>query len=222
MVMTSPLQFSVGTAAPHANAADAACLEPCKIKPHRVFVGIKIVPELAQILAGMAKQLGNEGVRLVPDHDIHLTLVPPWNENDVVGASEKLRHAIFGFGCLSLTFENLRYGPTARHPHLLWVECTVSSELSGLRTALLTSFGQVDPRPFRPHITLARIPRGGRIIARKHPLGQSPSLTQHVTSVELFQSPPKGGSGDQVLASLALGSEQRCGDPANGTMAKDD
>jgi hypothetical protein len=187
MVTTSPLQFSIGAGTPHGNAADAACFEPRKIKPPRVFVGIKVAPELAQILAGTAKQLGNEGVRLVPDHDIHLTLVPPWNESDVVGASEKLRQAICGFGCFSLMFGNLRYGPTGRHPHLLWVECTVAAVLDGgdgvgpvaeetlcshggEQRAFRVADGALDrvrsnvPAAVPAHITLVRIPRGGRII----------------------------------------------------------
>jgi 2'-5' RNA ligase len=176
-----------------------------KIGAHRVFVGVMIAPEIAQELAAMAKPLASESVRLVADSDIHLTLVPPWNETDTAGAAGKLREAVYGSGCFLLSFKSPRYGPTLRHPHLLWAECDVSHELIELRRSLLAAFGQLDRRPFRPHVTLARIPKGGRAIARKNPLDQTLSFSQHVASVELFESPPKGPGGYQVLASLPLG-----------------
>lgn len=209
-------------APPDESSGGTGCIEPSKTSPPRVFVGIKITPELAERLAEIAKPLGVEGVRLVPKGDIHLTLVPPWNESDIVEACEKLRQATCGFGCFPLLFENLRYGPTLRHPHLLWAECTASDELSRLRMALLAKFGQTDPRPFTPHVTLARIPKGGRIVARKFPLGQTLSFTQLITSVELFQSPEKGGSGYQVLASLPLGSDPCRAGEVSATLAQED
>jgi RNA 2',3'-cyclic 3'-phosphodiesterase len=185
-------------------------------RPRRVFIGLKITPEIAQELAKMALSLKGDSVRLVAGSDIHLTLVPPWNESGVTEAAEKLRKAVCCFGCFVLTFEHLRYGPTPRHPHLLWAECVASEELIALRAALLAAFGQTEARPFRPHVTLARIPNNGRVIARKNPLDQSLSFTQHVRSVELFQSPPKGSGGYQVLASLPLKREPRSADLASG------
>jgi RNA 2',3'-cyclic 3'-phosphodiesterase len=191
-------------------------------RPRRVFVGLKITPEIAQELAKLAYPLKGEGVRLVAGSDIHLTLVPPWNESGLTEAAEKLRKAVCCFGYFVLTFEHLRYGPTARHPHLLWAECVASKELIALRAALLAAFGQVETRPFRPHVTLARIPNNGRVIARKNPLDQSLLFAQHVTSVELFQSPPKGPGGYQILASLPLEQEPGSADLGSGGLSVQD
>lgn len=173
-------------------------------QPARVFVGIKIVREVARELADFARPLEGCGARLVPGADIHLTLVPPWNEADMAVATEKLRTAISDFGSFLLTFAHLGYGPTLRHPHLLWVDCVPSKELTGLWIALTAAYGKMDPRPFRPHVTLARIPRNGRVIARANPLDLDLLLTQYVTSVELFQSPSKGQNGYRVVVSLPL------------------
>ena len=139
---------------------------------------------------------------------MHLTLVPPWNEPDVASAAERVRTAVNGVSDFSLTFVRLLYGPTLRHPHLLWVECAAADALAELRTALLTAFGQIDPRPFRPHVTVARLPTNGRSIARKIPIDQALSLTQYINSVELFQSPQKQEKGYQILVSVALGAER--------------
>jgi 2'-5' RNA ligase len=178
-------------------------------RPPRLFVGLKLSPEITGELAELARSLEACGVRLVPSADMHLTLVPPWNEPNVGDALETLRASVKGFAAFPLSFARLAYGPTLRHPRLLWAECVASDVLVELRMALLTSFGQLDPRPFRPHVTLARIPPREQGIARKAPIERRLSLAQYVTSVELFQSPVKPQSGYQVVASLGLGREPR-------------
>ena len=84
-------------------------------RPARVFVGLKLAPEIAQQLAELARPLERYSVRLVPSGDMHLTLVPPWNEPDVDAAAERVRTAVDGFGDFSLTFVRLLYGPTLRN-----------------------------------------------------------------------------------------------------------
>ncbi len=174
-------------------------------RPVRVFVGLKVAPEIASQLAGLAIGLKKFAVRLIPTTDIHLTLVPPWEEASVSEAIEKLRLVAARLGAISLTFQHVGYGPEPRRPRLLWAKCAVTDELSALRAALLETYGQDDERPFRPHVTLARIRGNGFTIARKHPIDRELSLTQRVESIELFQSPPPGGSGYQILASVRLG-----------------
>jgi 2'-5' RNA ligase len=173
-------------------------------QPIRVFVGLKIDAEIAGELARLARPLEGALVRLVPAMDIHVTLVPPWNESCVPAAIDKLRRALGDFKRFSLTFEKLRYAPTCARPRLLWVECAKSPELARLRTLLLETFGQTDDRPFRPHVTLARIHKNGPAIARNNPLSATLTLTQPVTTVELFQSPRPGESGYKIVASLPL------------------
>lgn len=87
----------------------------------------------------------------------------------------------------------------------MWAECAAEPTMAQLRAVLLLAFGQADERPFRPHVTLARLRGNAAIIARKHPVDRDPMLTQRVGSVELMQSPPPGGSGYKVLASPKFG-----------------
>ena len=178
----------------------------------RVFVGVRIVPEIASELAQHARGLERSAVRLVPVADIHLTIVPPWNEAAISDAIDNLRRIVGRFGGFSLTFQHLGYGPQPSRPRLLWAECGCSDEIVELRTALLQACGQTDARPFRPHVTVARIRGNGRVIARKHPIDQELALAQRVESIELFRSPPPGERGYQVLASLRLG-ETRLAEP---------
>jgi 2'-5' RNA ligase len=171
----------------------------------RVFVGLKIAPEIANQLAQLAAALEESSVRSVAPADIHLTLVPPWNEDFIPGAIEKLGNMADRFGAFLLIFQHVAYGPQPRQPRLLWADCAATDEISTLRTALLQIFGQIDERPFRPHVTLARIRANGRAIARKHPIDQPLSMMQRIDSIELFQSPPPGATSYRVLASVRLG-----------------
>ena len=171
----------------------------------RVFVGLKIAPEIASQLAELAATLEKPSVRPVAPADIHLTLVPPWNETSIPDAIAKLGRAAKNFGAFRLIFQHVGYGPQPRRIRLLWADCAATDEIAALRIALLQAYGQRDERPFKPHVTLARIRADGPAIARKHPIDRPLSLTQRVESIKLFQSPSPGGSGYQVLASLRLG-----------------
>ena len=172
---------------------------------NRIFVGLKMTPEIAGSLAAIAERIESVPLRLVASNDIHLTLVPPWVETSLPAAVERLSKAVSGFESFPLSFERLCYGPERRRPRLVWAECAASPEIEALQGALLEAFGQVNERPFRPHVTLARLERKDSAKARRHPVDQRLSLTQPVRSVELFRSPPPGTRGYQVVTSLPLG-----------------
>ena len=174
----------------------------------RIFVALKITPDIANQLAQLARGLERFPVRFIAPKDIHLTLVPPWHEASLPTAVEKLRNVAEKAAPFSLSFVSLTYGPQPRRARLLWAECAAGEELTTLRTALLLAFGQVDDRPFRPHVTLARIRGYGAAVARKHPMDRAPTIAvQQVETVELMQSPPAGEVGYRVLASMRLGRE---------------
>jgi 2'-5' RNA ligase len=167
-------------------------------------VGVKIATDIAEELAKLVQPLEGLPVRLIPAADLHLTLVPPWNEADISAAIEKLREAICGLRGFTLTFKRIAYGPTRRRPRLLWAECAPTEDALEMQVLILAAFGQLQERPFRPHVTLARLHKMGRAIAGKHPFDQTLSLTQRVKSIELFRSPRKGERGYVVLDSVPL------------------
>jgi 2'-5' RNA ligase len=174
------------------------------VRPVRIFVALRISPDIALVLAQYGRDLEKFSVRHVAPADIHLTLVPPWNEFSTADTVEKLRRVADRFCPFTLTFRHVGYGPEPKRPRFLWAECVASKEIAEFRAALIQAFGQADERPFRPHVTLARLRDKGRAIARKHPLDQDLALTQRIESIELMQSPPPDGSGYKVLASVPL------------------
>lgn len=185
-------------------------------RPTRVFVALKIASEIADILAQFVRELERFPVRLIAPADIHLTLVPPWNEVSIPDAAAKLRRVADKCDDFTLEFRHLGYGPEPRRPRLLWGECAATPELAQLHAMLLLAFGQVDERPFRPHVTLARLRGNGAIIARKNPIDRDLVLTQRVCSVELMQSPAPGESGYKVLTSLRFGANPEISAGAQG------
>ena len=174
------------------------------IRPVRIFVALRISPDIALALAQYGRDLEQFSVRPVAPADIHLTLVPPWNEVSPAEAVEKLRRVVDRFCPFTLTFRHVGYGPEPKRPRFLWAECVASKEIAEFRVALIQAFGQADERPFRPHVTIARLRDKGRALARKHPLDQDLALTQRIESIELMQSPPPDGSGYKILASVPL------------------
>jgi 2'-5' RNA ligase len=178
---------------------------PDTTPPVRLFAGLRIAPEIARELVWLAACLEGPSVRLVAAADVHVTLVPPWREASVLGAIEKLRLAARACEAFWLTFEHVGYGPNPGRPRMLWADCAAGEPIARLRASLLQAYGQMDERPFRPHVTLARIRGDGWRIARRHPIDQALSFTQHIETVELFQSPRPGEAGYRIVASAPLG-----------------
>ncbi len=170
----------------------------------RVFVGLKIAEIVANDLTKLAAKFVGPRGRLVAPTDIHLTLVPPWQVASVDQAAEKLRTVACGFAPFSLRFEHLGYRPIPRRPSFLWVDCAATVEIAALRGALMRAFSQIDARPFRPHVTLARLGEAQWKFARRHPIDIDLSLAQCVRTIELFKSALPGESGYQILASARL------------------
>ena len=178
--------------------------QPLVTKGPRIFVGLKIAPPIAQDLAAHAHRVERAPSRFVPCNDIHLTLVPPWNENSVPDVIEKLRLTSNRLAPFLLVFKHLAYWPSHRRARLLCVECMPSDELAALQSALLHAFDQTNDRPFKPHVTLARLKRGAKAASAKSTMDEDLSLEQSINTVELFQSPKPPAKGYIILASVPL------------------
>lgn len=174
----------------------------------RVFVGIKISPEIAEACAKLQADLGNFPARFIPPEDLHLTLVPPWQMKDQKPVENTLRHALKPIKRFTLKFQRLLLGPNNTRPRFIWIECEASEELIKLKTSLMKSFHIPERVPFSPHITLARIPIQNMREARRRDIQRQLGLSMAVESVELFASVHKEGVGYRVLASMPIPSNE--------------
>ena len=94
------------------NTAEIVSKTETSVPPARVFVALRIAPEIAQELSRYGKGLEQFSVGLVPPADIHLTLVPPWNEVSIADAVAKLRRVAETCVAFTLEFHHIGYGPS--------------------------------------------------------------------------------------------------------------
>jgi len=141
-------------------------------KSIRSFLAIDVPPEvlsdISGIQAGLRKTLQG-AIRWVRPEGMHLTLkfFGDVSENDIAVVSRIVGEHVKGIGPFSLHLQNLGVFPDINRPRVLWlgiggdVEALVNFQKS-MDQILHGSGYAEEKRPFRPHLTLARIkePRG--------------------------------------------------------------
>lgn len=128
---------------------------------HRTFIALS--PDAATRDALAAMPIG-AAVRRVPVDQLHLTVAflgsIPAAKGVLLGAA--LHSVVVPLPALS--FEKVEHWPSASHPRLIVVPFAASDGLAALEArvrALVAGLGLPidDHRPFRPHVTLARLSR---------------------------------------------------------------
>ena len=192
---------------------------PGEPKPIRAFICIQLerglIAELTELRHRLERTLPGNSVRWNPPDQIHLTLkflgnIPESQAGDLAAA---LRGACQGMAPFPLRAEGVGAFPNLRNPRIIWVG------LPGEVERLLSLQKQIDSaaqpwnkeaedRPFRPHLTLARIksPHASRQIGQA--LQAAQFVSQHpwrVDQIFLMQSQLSSeGAVHSVLASVSL------------------
>jgi len=170
----------------------------------RVFVAIhpprELVDRLAALIQDLRRTFSHASFRWVKPEQLHLTIQFPgsvskaslnaWEEAvvEAVGRHRAFTLTVEGFGCF----------PTVPRARVLWAGLGgETGELQRLKVSLDTSLKrlgyQVEPRPFHPHLTLARIQSQGEVnrleLRRLMDPGHRERFGQwRIGSVELMQS----------------------------------
>jgi 2'-5' RNA ligase len=106
--------------------------------------------------SSIAKPSG-EKVRWVKPKNLHITLVPPWYEENIKQIKEVLGSIRDTFGPFEIIFERITYGPDPRRPRLIWAEGEASLEIRNLKLEIERALNQKpEERPFKLHLTIAR------------------------------------------------------------------
>lgn len=170
----------------------------------RCFVAVPLAGDVLDALGAIQRKLAAhakaQGARLeaIPRHYLHLTLddlgrCPPDADEAVALAVERLRgeHDPFTVG-----FAGLDAFPDGAGPRLIYARLRDDKgRLGALREALhaaLIRYGfDVDPRPFHPHVALARVDEAfGALPSARHPI---PDL--RVRQISLFRQTPPDQAG---------------------------
>jgi 2'-5' RNA ligase len=186
----------------------------------RTFLAIELSHEGRRRLTRHLRPImypADPAVRWTPPIRWHVTLqflgdVEPSEIMKVCRAAELAARSVPPF---PWRLTNLGAFPNVAKPQVVWVGIEdQEGGLTSLRRALDQSLGEIgfppEDRPFRPHITVGRIPRGGRPSPQTLALLADPphwtGPLEQTDSLQVMSSNlDRGGAEYAVLANLPLG-----------------
>jgi len=154
----------------------------------RIFVAIKSSNGVRAAADEWRSGKESWPVRWVPSENLHITVIPPWDESDVGGVIRALAAAA-AFEPFALKFGRVTYGPTPNKRRLIWARGDRSPELEALKKNIEKSLDIAGAkRELLPHITLARFrPEIFHSLKTKN-LNEEINWEERIRSFELIES----------------------------------
>lgn len=171
-----------------------------------MFVGIPIEEKLAkQILNWVDIKLEGFPIRKISKDNLHVTLIPPWYEENINKVIEKLE--LPKIKAFHFQFDSVSFGPNPRNPRLVWATGEFPQEISELTKILSKSLQKIpERRDYLLHLTIARFkPRDfGRFKIKN--LDEKVMWRQKVDRICLYESKlQRGGAVYTNLKTMKLG-----------------
>ncbi len=160
----------------------------------RLFVGISVPDDIKKRIFRVAdKEFKNADIALAAKENYHLTLdfLGYVREEKIPEICDSIRAAAGEQESFEIDFLRIETGPSEKSKRLVWITGEENEQLNELASGLDRDFGAAFARrkKFIPHITLARIKRGGRGLA---PADLDKKIdfvfSVPVYSIELFES----------------------------------
>jgi len=149
----------------------------------RVFIALPISGALKNTIKQWRKTYKDLPVRWLEDKNLHITLVPPWEENDLPRIEAALRKHPSQIGPQTLEFTETSFGPDSKGPRLIWATGQAPYELSQLRSSIEKILKRpITKKPLLQHLTLARF--------RPHDFPSFPNidLSKHIHWTDVVDS----------------------------------
>ena len=152
-------------------APEAAYRGPGQTDRHRTFIAVPLAPDVrdAAVRARTPLAAYADRFRWVSPSRLHLTLqfLGDLTTAEVAGAVEASEAAAGTFAPFAISFAGLGAFPSVAAPRVVWVGVARGAErlialAESLAGALRDRRISLDPRPFAPHLTLARARGTGR------------------------------------------------------------
>jgi 2'-5' RNA ligase len=171
----------------------------------RLFIAVPLPEaasaEVARLVEGVRAAGvpdGGRDVRWVRLDGLHLTLrfLGPTPDELVDPAASAVRAAAMGVDAFEVVINGAGVFPPAGRPRALWLGITegeraLAALAAGVDTALGDAGWSLEPKPFRPHLTLARadgVPAGRAVGARLAAAAADLDLRFRATTIGLFES----------------------------------
>ena len=177
----------------------------------RLFVALDLPAEVRAELAAWCERAAPDGVRRVPEENLHVTLafLGPRPVEEVAAAGRLLAPLASACAVGPLATAGELWLPP-RRPGVLTVALAGDDRLGALQSALVERLREAigfepERRAFRPHVTVGRIARGARVTART--LTPAPALTFDARALTLYRSRTgSGGARYEAQASVPVAS----------------
>jgi RNA 2',3'-cyclic 3'-phosphodiesterase len=156
----------------------------------RLFVAIPLPAKLKAILAGLRTEL--DGARWVPIENLHLTLRFLGETHEDAAEALVGELPLIAFEAFEVEINGVGTFPNVRDPRVLYARVVPTSYLTSLQQdveRMTESLGfEPESRPYRPHITLARLRRPDPRNVRTSIRSMRVEAAFVVESVGLYQS----------------------------------
>jgi len=171
----------------------------------RIFAALGISTELQGEILSFERAFFDFPVRWVEGKNLHITLVPPWYEENTDAALKKLER-VENSGAFDVYFRSVSYGPNQKFPRLIWAEGKTPGALLALKREAHKALGiPEEKRPLLLHLTLARFqPEEFSSFRVKH-LHEKVAWRDTVSSVLLMESRlAPSGADYEIIGKLPL------------------
>ena len=173
----------------------------------RIFAASPVSDNLQAEILEWEKGYSSLPVRWLEGKNLHITLVPPWYEDDIEHIKEILSSIREKFGGFEIAFERVTYGPDPKRPRLIWAEGETPKALVALKAKIEEALGiRPESRPFKLHLTIARFrPEDFSQFSIKK-LDERVSWHDAVRSFTLMESRLSPGGADyEIIKAIPLG-----------------
>lgn len=154
----------------------------------RVFIGIKaqdLQPEICEFRKKYSK-LSN--LRWISEENLHITLIPPWNEANVDDVVKLLSRKKICIKPFMIKFEKVCFGPSPNSPRLVWAVGKAPKEILYLKKSLETLLKKSSSKDYKLHLTLARFRESEFRNFEIKSINERVFWTMDVSSFVLFES----------------------------------
>lgn len=123
----------------------------------RIFIAIPISKKLQGEIMEYRKFYQNLPARWLEGKNLHITLIPPWEEKNIEKTKEILKPLENKFGEIEMEFNKVFFGPNPRSPRLIWATGKAPNQIIDLKKTLEKILNKpVERKNFLLHLTIAR------------------------------------------------------------------
>lgn len=150
----------------------------------RVFVGIKAPDKIQNQIIDWQEKHKDLPVRFIERRNLHLTLVPPWYENNIKKLVKNLQK--FSFPArFEVSFNEISIGPLSR-PRLIWATGPKHQGLAKMQNEIAKFLKVPKQRYSSPHITIARFKKHDTLLIPE--VNEAIEFKFEFSEITLFES----------------------------------